>query len=109
MNWIIIILTIIITVSLLLLLIMGLNQLNFFFQVLYVFICDRDTWKKYQRLKKYLKTNTIPFIHLIDYTENNFDFAFVWYDDTIFIAKGSNIYISSCYNKLIMNLLKHNK
>lgn len=108
MNWIIIILTIIITTSLLLLLIIELNQLNFFFQVLYVFICDRESWKKYQRLKKYLKTNTIPFIHLIDYTENNFDFAFVWYNDTIFIVNRNSIYLSPYYNHLIKNLLKHN-
>ena len=109
MNWIIIILTIIITVSILLLLIMGLSQLNFLFQVLYVFICDRESWKKYKRLKKYLKTNTIPYINLIDYTKIIIiGFAFVWYNDTIFIVNGSSVYLSPYYKHLIENLLKHN-
>ena len=108
MNWFIIILTIIITTSLLLLLIMGLNQLNFFFQVLYVFIYNRGSWKKYQRLKKYLKTNTIPIINISDYEGGNSNFAFAQYNNEVFIIQGDNLYLSSYYKHLIKNLLKHN-
>ena len=108
MNWIAIISLTILVLASINLLIVGLNQSCFFLQVLYVFIFDREIWKKYKRLKKYLKTNTIPFIHMIYYTGINIKFAFVWYDDTIFIAQGSSIYLSSYYNKLIENLLKHN-
>ena len=108
MNWIMIILLTILVVSTINLLIMCLSKYNFFFQVLYVFIFDNENWKKYQRLKKYLKTNTIPIINLLDYEGGNSSFAFVQYNNEVFIIQGDNLYLSPYYNHLIKNLLKHN-
>lgn len=108
MNCIVIILEIIVIVSIFLLFLIGVHQWNFFFQVLYAFICDRTNWKRYRRLKKYLKTDTIPLIDLRDYTGNNDGFAFIQYCDTIFIIQGDHLYLGSYYNHLIDDLLKHN-
>lgn len=108
MNWIIIIPLILLVISITQLLIIGLNQWCFFFQVLYAFTCDHEIWKKYRRLKKYLKTDTIPLINMVDYEGNNFGFAFIKYDNIVFVLQGDNIYISSYYGHLIKNLLKHN-
>lgn len=108
MNWIIIITLTILALSGILLLIITLNQWNLFFQVLYAFICDHTNWKRYQRLKKYLKTNTIPLIDIQDYEGNNVGFAFVYYDNMIFAIQGDNIYLSSYYSHLIKDLLKRN-
>ena len=108
MNWFTIIALTVLVLAISNLLIVSLNRSCLFFQVLYVFTYDHERWKKYRRLKKYLKTNTIPFIHLIDYQGNNADFAFIEYDDEIFVIQWNNIYLSSYYNHLIKNLLKHN-
>lgn len=108
MNWIIIIPLILLVISITQLLIISLNQWNLFFQVLYTFTCAQDTWKKYRRLKKYLKTDTIPLINIVDYEGNNFGFAFIKYDNIVFVLQGNDIYISSYYGHLIKNLLKHN-
>jgi hypothetical protein len=108
MNWIIIILLILLVISTIQLLIISLNQSCLFFQVLYVFTCEREIWKRYRRLKKYLKTDTIPVIDIVDYEGNNFGFAFIKYGNTIFVLLGDYIYISSYYGHLINNLLKHN-
>ena len=107
MNWIIIIPLILLIISLTQLLIISLNQRCFFFQVLYAFTCDHEIWKRYRRLKKYLKTNHIPLINIVDYEGNNFGFAFIQYDNNIFVVQGDNIYISSYYGHLVKNLLKH--
>lgn len=108
MNWIIIIPLIITVLAVINLLIVSFNQQNLFFQSLYTFIYDHEKWKRYQKLKEHLKTNTIPFIHLMDYTDNA-DFAFVWYDDVIFIMQGNDIYLCSYFTRLIEDLLKRNK
>lgn len=108
MKWIEIILLIVMAIATINLVIITLNQQNLFFQVLYAFICDHETWKKYQRIKKYLKTNTIPLIDINDYTGNNAGFAFIQYGNMIFVIQGDSIYISSYYGHLIKNLLKHN-
>lgn len=108
MNWFGIITLIVLVLVTSNLLTISLNQSCFFFQVLYVFTCDHEIWKRYRRLKKYLKTNTIPVIDIRDYEDNNSGFAFVQYDSMIFIIQGDNIYISSYYGHLIKNLLKHN-
>lgn len=108
MNWFAIILLIIVVFGTIDLLIASLAQCNLFFQVLYVFIHDHKIWKRYQRLKKYLKTDTIPLIDIQDYEGNNSGFAFIQYYDVIFAIQGDNIYISSYYSHLIKNLLKHN-
>ena len=107
MNWILIIPLIVLVLSSIQLLIISLNQRCFFFQVLYAFTCTHETWKRYRRLKKYLKTNTIPIIDIQDYEGNNSGFAFIQYDSMIFIIQGDNIYISSYYGHLINNLFKH--
>jgi hypothetical protein len=65
-------------------------------------------WKRYRRLKKYLKNNTIPIIDLKDNTGNNSGFAFIHYDDMIFVIQGDNLYLSAYYNHLIKDLLKRN-
>lgn len=108
MNWIIIIPLIVLVISVIQLLIIGCDQRNLFFQVLYAFTCDHETWKRYRRLKKYSKTNTIPLIDLTDYTRNNAGFAFIQYGDTIFVIQGDNLYLSSYYNHLIKDLLIRN-
>lgn len=110
MNWIIIIPLILLVISLTQLLIISLNQSCLFFQVLYAFTCDHEIWKRYRRLKKYIKkTDTIPLIDIQDYKGNNSGFAFIQYDNNIFVIQGDNIYISSYYGHLIKNLLKLNK
>lgn len=109
MDWIIIILPIALLVLVIInLLIISLNQRNLFFQVLYAFTCSHETWKRYRRLKKYLKASTIPLIDINDYTGNNAGFAFIQYGSMIFVIQGDSIYISSYYSHLIKNLLKHN-
>lgn len=108
MNWIIIIPLILLVISLTQLLIISLNQSCLFFQVLYAFICDHENWKRYRRLKKYLKTNTIPIINVVDYEGNNSGFAFIQNNDITLVIQGDNIYLSSYYEHLINNLLKHN-
>lgn len=109
MNWIIIIPLIVLVISLIQLLIISLNQSCLFFQVLYAFTCSHETWKRYRRLKKYLKkTDTIPIINILEYEGNNIGFAFIKYDNTIFMIQGNDIYISSFYGHLIKNLLKQN-
>lgn len=108
MNWILIIPLIVLVLSGIHLLIISLNQRCFFFQVLYAFTCAHETWKRYRRLKKYLKTNTIPIINIIDYEGDNVGFAFIQYDNNTFVIQGDNIYISSYYQHLIENLITHN-
>lgn len=110
MYWIItivpLVLLVLVTITLV---IITFNYLNFFFQILYTFICDHETWKKYQRLKKYLKTDMIPVINILDYEGDNSGFAFIQYDNIMFIIQGANeIYISSYYSHLIKDLLKRN-
>lgn len=107
MNWIIIIPLIVLTLAIINLIIISFNQHNLFFQVLYAFLCSHDTWKKYRRLKKYLKTNSMPIINLLD-VRNNAGFAFIQYCDIIFVVQGNDLYLSSYYGHLIKNLLKHN-
>lgn len=108
MNWFIIISLIIIVIAVINILILSLNQWNFFFQVLCAFIYEHEDWKKYRRLKKYLKTNTIPIINIRDYECNNAGFAFIQYDNMIYIIQGTNIYLGSYYDHLIKDLLKRN-
>ena len=108
MNWFAIITLTVLVISLIQLLIISLNQSCLFFQVLYTFTCAHETWKRYRRLKKYLKTNTIPLINILDYEGNNIGFAFIKYDNMIFAIQNDEIYISSYYKHLISNLLKHN-
>ena len=108
MNWFGIIILTILVLATILLLIIRLNQWNFFFQVLYAFIYEHEDWKKYRRLRKYLKTNTIPLVNLMDDTGINYGFVFIQYDDIIFIRQGASIYLSSYYSHLIKNLLKCN-
>lgn len=108
MNCFAIITLTILVLSSIYLLIVSLNQSCLFFQVLYTFTCDHETWKRYRRLKKYLKADTIPLIDINDYTGNNSGFAFIQYDNNIFIIQGDDIYISSYHSHLIKNLLKHN-
>lgn len=106
MNWFAIITLTVLVISLTQLLIISLNQSCLFFQVLYVFTCDHEIWKKYRRLKKYVKTNHISLINIVDYEGNNSGFAFIQYGNTIFVIQGDNIYISSYYGHLVKNLLK---
>lgn len=108
MNWFTIIPLILLVSAVINLIIINLNQQNLFFQVLYTFLYEYKTWKRYRRLKQYLKTNTIPLIDLRDYTGNNSGFAFIQYCDTIFVIQGDNLYLGSYYNHLIDDLLKHN-
>lgn len=108
MNWFIIIPLILLVLASINLIIISLNQQNLFFQVLYAFIYEHEKWKRYRRLKEYLKTNTIPLINLVDYTENNVGFTFVQYDNEVFVISGDNIYLNSYFIRLIENLLKHN-
>ena len=109
MNWIIITVPLVLLVlSIIHLLVITLNQCNFFFQILYTFLFDHMIWKKYRKLKQYMKDNTIPIIDIADYTGNNVGFAFIKYDNTIFVLQEDEIYISSYYKHLISNLLKHN-
>ena len=108
MNWFTIISLIMLIFAIINILIMALNQQNFFFQVLYAFIYEHEMWKRYRRLKKYLKTNTIPLINITDYIGNNVGFTFVQYDNEVFVISGDNIYLSSYFIRLIENLLKHN-
>lgn len=108
MNWFIIITLAILVIAVIALFIFGLDQRNLFFQVLYVFIFDHKNWKRYRRLKKYLKVNTIPLIDIKDYTGNNTGFAFIQYCDIIFVIQGDDLYLSSYYNHLIEDLLKQN-
>jgi hypothetical protein len=108
MNWFAIITLTVLVISIIQLLIISLNQSCLFFQVLYAFTCDHEIWKRYRRLKKYLKTNTIPVINITDYEGNNSGFAFIQYDDTTFVIQGDNLYLSSYYKHLIKDLLKRN-
>lgn len=108
MNWFIIITWALLVIATVALLILNLDQRNLFFQVLCVFIFDHKNWKRYRRLKKYLKTNTIPFIDIKDYTGNNAGFAFIQYCDIIFVIQGDDLYLGSYYNHLIEDLLKRN-
>jgi hypothetical protein len=108
MKWFAIITLTVLVLATINLLIVSLSQCCLFFQVLYAFICSHETWKRYRRLKKYLKTNTIPLINILDYEGNNSGFAFIQYGDTIFVIQGDNTYLSSYYKHLIKNLLKHN-
>lgn len=108
MRWFMIITLIVLVFAVTNLLIISFSHCNLFFQVLYAFICDHTNWKRYQRLKKYLKTNTIPLINILDYEGNNSGFAFIQYDNNIFVIQGNDVYISSYYGHLIKNLLKHN-
>lgn len=108
MNWHIIIPLIALVLATTSLLIITLNQCGLFFQALYSFIYEHKMWKRYRRLKKYLKTDTIPFIHILDYDGNNSGFAFIQYDNNIFVIQGNDIYLSSYYSHLIKDLLKHN-
>lgn len=108
MKWIETITLIVMAIAAVNILIIGFNQKNLFFQVLYVFIYDHKIWKRYRRLKKYLKTNTIPVIDIRNYEDNDSDFAFIQYDNMIFAIQGNNCYIGTYYNHLIKNLLKRN-
>lgn len=108
MKWFAIITLTVLVLATINLLIVSLSQCCLFFQVLYVFTCDREIWKRYRRLKKYLKTDTISVIDIVDYEGNNFGFAFIKYGNTIFALQGDDIYISSYYGHLIKNLLKQN-
>jgi alkyl sulfatase BDS1-like metallo-beta-lactamase superfamily hydrolase len=108
MNWIIIIPLILLVISLTQLLIISLNQSCLFFQVLCAFTSDHETWKRYRRLKKYLKTDTIPLIDARDYEGGNSGFAFIQYDNLICVIQGDYLYLSSFYNHLIDDLLKRN-
>lgn len=108
MNWFTIITLTVLVLATINLLIISLNQCCLFFQVLYVFTYSRETWKRYQRLKKYLKTNTIPIIKLTEYEGNNAGFAFIQYKNFVFIIQGEGLYLSSYYNHLIKDLLKRN-
>jgi hypothetical protein len=107
MNWILIISLIVLVLAIINLLIISLNESCLFFQVLYTFTSAHETWKRYRRLKKYLKTDTIPLINILDYEGNNSGFAFIQYNNNIFVIQGDDIYISSYYGHLIKNLLKH--
>lgn len=108
MNWFTIIPLILLVSAVINLIIINLNQQNLFFQVLYTFLYEYKTWKRYRRIKKYLKTNTIPLIDIKDYAGNNTGFAFIQYYDIIFVIQGDNFYLGSYYNHLIEDLLKHN-
>lgn len=109
MNWIIIIIPLsILLLAIIDLVIISFEHRNFFWQVLCTFLYDHYEWKKYRRLKKYLKTDTIPLIDIRDYEGNNSGFAFIQYDDIIFVIQGDYLYLSSYYNHLIDDLLKRN-
>lgn len=109
MNWIIIIIPLsILLLALIDLVIISFEHRNFFWQVLCTFLHDHYKWKRYRRLKKYLKTDTIPLIDIRDYEGDNSGFAFIQYDDIIFVIQGDNMYLSSYYNHLIDDLLKRN-
>jgi hypothetical protein len=108
MNWIMIILLSILLLTIIDLVIVAFHHRNFFWQVLYTFINDHYKWKRYRRLKKYLKTDTIPLIDARDYEGGNSGFAFVQYDNIIFVIQGDYLYLSSFYNHLIDDLLKRN-
>lgn len=108
MNWFIIIILTITVLAVIGLFIFDLDQQNLFFQALCVFIFDHKDWRKYRRLKQYLKNNTIPIINITDYEGNNSGLAFIRYDDIIFIIQGDDIYLSPYYNHLIKDLLKRN-
>ena len=108
MNWFIIITLTILVIAAIALFIFNLDQWNLFFQALCVFIFEHKNWKKYRRLKKYLKTNTIPFIDIKDYKGHNTGFAFIQYCDIIFVIQGDDLYLGSYYNHLINDLLKRN-
>lgn len=109
MNWIIIIIPLsILLLTTIDLVIISFEHRNFFWQVLYTFLHGHYAWKRYRRLKKYLKTNTIPLIDIRDHKGNNSGFAFIQYDDIIFVIQGDNMYLSSYYNHLIDDLLKRN-
>lgn len=109
MNWILIISTIGFVLATISLLILCYEHKTLFLQLIYAFIYDHKIWRKYRRLKKYLKNNTIPIINIIDYEGNNAGFAFIRYNDITFIIQGDNIYLSSYYRHLIEDLLKRNK
>lgn len=108
MDWVLIISTIVLVIATIDLFIGIYEDKVYSFQFVHVFIHCHKTWKKYRRLKKYLKINTIPVINIQDYEGNNAGFAFIQYDDIIFVIQGDNIYLSSYYKHLINNLLKHN-
>lgn len=109
MNWIIIIIPLsVLLLAIIDLVIISFEHRNFFWQVLCTFLYDHDKWKRYRRLKKYLNTDIIPFIDIRDYKGNNSGFAFIQYNDIIFVIQGDNLYLSSYYNHLIDDLLKRN-
>lgn len=108
MKWFETIVLIVLIIATINLLIIAFSHQNLFSQALYAFIYDHKIWKRYRRLKKYLQTNPIPIINLLDYEGNDSDFAFIQYDNMIFVTQGRDIYLSSYYNHLIKNLLKQN-
>lgn len=108
MNWILIISIIGFVLVTILLLILEYEHKTLFLQSVCTFIYAHKDWKRYRRLKKYLKDNTIPIINIIDYKGNNAGFAFIQYDDIIFIIQGDNLYLGAYYNHLINDLLKRN-
>ena len=108
MSWFNIIILITLVLATIGLVVTSFSQQNFFFQALYAFMCDHKKWKRYRRLKQYLKIDTIPIINILDYEGNNSGFAFIQYDNIMFIIQGDNLYISSYYNHLIEDLLKRN-
>lgn len=108
MNWILTISTICFVLGVISLLLLEYEHKTLFLQSVYTFIFNHKNWKRYRRLKQYLKTNTIPVIDLKDYEGNNSGFAFIHYDDIIFVIQGDNLYLGSYYNHLINDLLKRN-
>ena len=108
MNWILIISTIGFLLAGISLLLLEYEHKTLFLQSVYTFIYDHKMWRRYRRLKKYLKDNTMPIIELKDYTGNNAGFAFIQYDDMIFVIQGDNLYLISHYSHLIKDLLKCN-
>lgn len=108
MNWILTISTIGFVLVAILLLILDYEHKTLFLQSVCTFIYEHKDWKRYRRLKKYLKTNTIPLINIRDYTGNNAGFAFIQCCNTTFVIQGDDLYLGSYYNHLIEDLLKHN-
>ena len=104
MNWILIISTIGFLLAGISLLLLEYEHKTLFLQSVYTFIYDHKMWRRYRRLKKYLKDNTMPIIELKDYTGNNSGFAFIHYDDMIFVIQGDNLYLISHYSHLIKDL-----
>lgn len=108
MNWILIISIIGFVLVAIFLLILEYEHKTLFLQSVCTFVYAHKDWKRYRRLKKYLKDNTIPIINITDYEGNNSGFAFIQYDNLIFIIQGNDIYLSYYYDHLIKDLLKRN-